>query len=280
MIGAGEFAAFSRAVDLIVDKARETVEGQILAWIEANPGASVAEEREAAKAVMSGAAQVYDEAVASLAAQWYDARAAADGADLPAALTSVAYNADSCDATARLHAEKLTKGDVRGFARGCASWAANDARVSCNETMLSNASRDWRAGVRYARIVADGEACTFCMMLASRGAVYATRGTAGAEWASVHRGCRCKIVMGVDRSAEGARVWGGATGLSTKRDRRRTESELTREVADVTLVEGRSPKTARALWDEFKAIDDDKSLTPKQRAEAKHAALRREGWEK
>ena len=276
MIGAAEFSAYSKAIDSIADRSRSTVETQILAWIKANPTATVAEEREAAKEIMAGVAQVYDEAAASLAAQWYDSRMQADGASVPAALTSVAYKSEEADAVARLHAEKLTKGDVRGFAKGCAAYAANDARHSVSDTMLGGASRNWTAGVRYARIVADGEACTFCMMLASRGAVYATRGSAGEEWAANHRGCRCKIVAGVDRSAQGRAIW---TSDATKRERLRAESALTREVADVTLVEGRSPKTARQLWDEFKGIDADPDMTPKAKAEAKHAALRREGWE-
>ena len=36
------------------------------------------------------------------------------------------------------------------------------------------------------------ETCTFCLMLASRGAVYHTRKSAG-EWKHFHRECDCKV---------------------------------------------------------------------------------------
>ena len=42
-------------------------------------------------------------------------------------------------------------------------------------------------------VSAGFETCTFCLMLASRGAVYHTRKTAG-EWRHFHRGCDYKVV--------------------------------------------------------------------------------------
>ena len=44
----------------------------------------------------------------------------------------------------------------------------------------------------FARVPTGTETCTFCLMLASRGAVYRTRKTAG-EWRHFHRGCDCKV---------------------------------------------------------------------------------------
>ena len=53
--------------------------------------------------------------------------------------------------------------------------------------------RDRDKGAMFARVPTGTETCTFCLMLASRGAVYHTRKTAG-EWRHFHRGCDCKVV--------------------------------------------------------------------------------------
>jgi hypothetical protein len=81
------------------------------------------------------------------------------------------------------------------------------------------------------------------MMLASRGAVYHSRKTAG-EFSHFHRNCRCKVVPGFEKDA-------GAV-----------------------LVEGRDPADMMDMWKAFQAIDDDKGLTPAGRS-SKKAAL----WE-
>lgn len=50
-----------------------------------------------------------------------------------------------------------------------------------------------QSGVRFARVPSGGETCPFCMMLASRGAVYYSEQTAGAD-GHYHPNCRCRIV--------------------------------------------------------------------------------------
>ena len=58
------------------------------------------------------------------------------------------------------------------------------------------------AGIRFAR-VPSGAACGFCIMLASRGFVYATRESAG-EFTKFHDHCDCRIVAGTkDTQVEG-----------------------------------------------------------------------------
>ena len=54
--------------------------------------------------------------------------------------------------------------------------------------------------VRFARVPAGGETCPFCLMLASRGAVYYTEETAGAN-SHYHAHCRCQIVPSWDGAA-------------------------------------------------------------------------------
>ena len=66
-----------------------------------------------------------------------------------------------------------------------------------NETIMANARRDRTKGVRFARVPTGHETCTFCLMLASRGAVYHSRQSAG-EFRHFHRHCDCKVVPGFE----------------------------------------------------------------------------------
>ena len=112
--------------------------------------------REAAKVIMEGFVQSHDDVAAEFAAQWYDDAA---------------------------------------FARVCGEFARNDAFRSLNETIIANVGRDKDKGARFARVPTGLETCTFCLMLASRGAVYHTRKTAG-KFRHFHRNCDCKVVPG------------------------------------------------------------------------------------
>lgn len=60
------------------------------------------------------------------------------------------------------------------------------------DTLQKNASRDPAA--RYARIP-DGGACDFCRMLGSRGFVYHTEETAGADGNDYHPHCNCQVAV-------------------------------------------------------------------------------------
>lgn len=197
MIGREEFRAYSEAVAAVADEAARAVEERVLAWLAGNPGATVAEAREAAKAVMAEVAPAYDDAAAALAAEWYDERAEAAHVKLPAAVTETTYSDDMADRVARYQAAKLEAGDIEGFARACGEFAANAAKRTVNATVMANAGRDRAKGARFARVPTGKETCSFCLMLASRGAVYLTRRTAG-EFNHFHRRCDCKVVPGFE----------------------------------------------------------------------------------
>lgn len=94
---------------------------------------------------------------------------------------------------ARYQAKKLAKEGDAAFARACGEFARNDAFRSLNETIIANVGRDRDRGAMFARVPTGFETCAFCLMLASRGAVYHSRKTAG-EWGRFHRGCDCKVV--------------------------------------------------------------------------------------
>lgn len=242
MISAAEFAAYNREVAGIGDRAASDVESSVLAWCRSHEDATVAEKREAAKLIMEGFVQGYDDVAAEFAAQWYDHRAEQGGARLEQAVTMTTYRPDSVDAVARYQARKLAKGDDAAFAKACGEFARDDAFRSLNETIAANVGRDKDKGVRFARVPTGFETCTFCLMLASRGAVYHTRKSAG-EFKHFHRRCDCKIVPGFG------------------------------DDPDAELVEGVRPKELYERYKQFKEIDEDESLTSADKDAAKRAVL-------
>lgn len=242
MISSAEFAAYNRAVARIGDKAASDVESSVLAWCRANASASVAEKREAAKLIMDGYIQGYDDIAAVFAAEWYDRRAQKSGVALDQAITMTTYEPESVDAVARYQAKKLAKGGDAEFAKACGEFARNDAFRSLNETIVANVGRDRDKGARFARVPTGLETCTFCLMLASRGAVYHTRKTAG-EFKHFHRRCDCKVVPSFERDP------------------------------DAELVEGVRPKELRNLHAQLKEIDEDSSLSANQKDVLKRRAL-------
>ena len=243
MISAAEFAAYNREVAIIGDRAAADVESSVLAWCRSHEDATVAEKREAAKLIMEGFVQGYDDVAAEFAAQWYDRRAEQGGARLDQAVTMTTYRPDSVDAVARYQAKKLAKGGDAAFAKACGEFARNDAFKSLNETISANVGRDKDKGVRFARVPTGFETCTFCLMLASRGAVYHTRKTAG-EFKHFHRRCDCKVVPSFE------------------------------DDADAELVEGVRPKELRERYRAIKQIDSMEGLTDSDRQELAERALR------
>ena len=189
-----DFEAYSRAVDALAAEASEAAEAEVLNWCTANPGATTEQARMAAIDILSRVQGVYDEAAASLAAEWYDETVVAGHGKLKSAITGTVSDRKGLIAAVHYQAGKYGCGDVEGFAGSCGEYAANSAMQSVNRAVLENAERDAEHGVRYARICVGG-ACAFCLMLGSRGAVYWSRESAG-ENGRYHRRCRCKIVAG------------------------------------------------------------------------------------
>lgn len=240
MISSDEFAAYNRAVARIGDKAASDVEESIMGWCREHESATVAEKREAAKLIMEGYIQGYDDIAAEFAAEWYDHRAEKSGIKLDQAITMTTYSPESVDDVARYQAKKLLDGDDAAFAKACGEYARNDLFRSLNETIIANVGRDKDKGARFARVPTGFETCTFCMMLASRNAVYHTRKTAG-EFKHFHRHCDCKVVPSFDPDP------------------------------DAEVVEGVKPKELRELYKQFKKIDETERLSSAEKDARKRA---------
>lgn len=71
---------------------------------------------------------------------------------------------------------------------------ARQTKNHAHQTMMDNARIN---RVKFARVPRGAKTCAFCMMLASRGYVYATKKTAG-EMMQFHNDCDCQIIAGVD----------------------------------------------------------------------------------
>ena len=242
MISAEEFKEYNRRAAEIGDGAASAVEQRVLGWCRSHKEATVAEKREAAKLIMEGFVQAYDEKAAVFASQWYDYRAEQGGARLKQAVTMTVYEPGSVDDVARYQARKLAKEGDAAFARACGEFARNDAFRSLNETIIANVGRDRDKGARFARVPAGTETCTFCLMLASRGAVYHSRKTAG-EFKHFHRNCDCKVVP----SFEGD--------------------------PDAELVQGVKPRELYGKWWLFEKIDATEGLSSAERDEMKRLVL-------
>lgn len=156
--------------------------------------------------------------------------------------TMTVYEPGSVDDVARYQAKKLAKEGDAAFARACGEFARNDAFRSLNETIIANVGRDRDKGAMFARVPTGTETCTFCLMLASRGAVYHTRKTAG-EWRHFHRGCDCKVVP----SFEGD--------------------------PDAELVQGVKPRELYERYKQFKEIDETEGLSSAEKDELKRKIL-------
>lgn len=218
MIPSSEWDAYNAAVDRICSRAESAAVRAVLAAVRAGElsGMGIAEMREQVKAVLEPVMTAYAEAASELAAEWYDMEAEGHGYKLPAAVTQVEACGDAVDATVRYQIRKLMDGDAEGFARACGALAGDFAVRQLNSTIMANAARDRKRGVRFARVTTGRETCAFCYMLASRGAVYHTRETAG-QFDHYHRRCDCKVVPGFGDDPDALLVEGHDPALMRSR---------------------------------------------------------------
>ena len=238
MLSREAFDRYSRQVSNLAGGAGEYVRRMVSAYLSQNPDASVAECRDFAWQVMLEAVQIYGDASATAAADYYDSVMSAAGNGAKPALLHSGVDEDQAERVARYQAGKLVKGDQLGFARECAAYASDATRQAANRTMLGNALRDEGRGVRYARVPTGAETCTFCRMLSSRGFVYRSKESAKL-FGHNHRGCNCEVV--VSTNADG--------------------------------LEGYDPDRERDIWQKYEEIDADESLSRAENEAAKRAVL-------
>lgn len=242
MISKAQFNAYNKACDNLADGAKAQAKKALTAWLANNPNASFNETYDFIKTVLQGIIGTFGDAAASLAAEWYDTQMESAGAKLDAAITVTTLSQESLKARSKALATFYQQGKIGRLVDLTGTIVDNEVRNNLNATILANAKRDRKKGVRFARVTTGSETCTFCMMLASRGAVYHSRKSAG-EFDHWHDNCHCKVVPSYEADPM------------------------------ATLVEGHSPVDAGALWMQFMDVDGNKDLTRPQREVAKQVLL-------
>ena len=156
---------------------------------------------------------------------------------------------------------RKTEGAVRGFVRFVLDGRVEtfneqvlqridyEMKRSAGESMFANGRRDPRKP-KFARVPTGDETCDFCLMLASRGFVYQSEGTAGAG--HTHSSCDCRCVPGWD----GMEVedydpqaiydrWQDAVDAKAKERAERNGTTVSEERAAIMAAYGRAAKNAK-----------------------------------
>lgn len=184
-----------------VDRQAEEAARMMSAYIDSLDFSGDYESRKAARDLaieyFRNLVRVYGDAAATIAADFYEELAEAAGEHVERAVLAELAD-ESLDGSARYAARNLFGRDssVLLFRQAMERSIARFVKKMANDTMSLNAARDGgRRGVKFARVPTGAETCAFCIMLASRGFVYASKETAG-EFDHFHDNCDCKIVPG------------------------------------------------------------------------------------
>ena len=199
---------YGYAVDTIAAKAKDYVISIIRYGIEVEGLSSVSAIRDYAILGLEQTLGVFGDQAAAYSANVYDTLMSEYALDLePGKSYGMDYNKEQLTSSVRYHAQKLVNGDLNGFLQNVGQKAFDLTRNTANQTMIKNAKRDYKKGVRWARVPSGLETCGFCVMLASRGFVYYTKESAGYNVLGLnrfHSFCDCRVFPGTkDTEIEG-----------------------------------------------------------------------------
>lgn len=131
----------------------------------------------------------YGDVAATLAAEYYDElRAASGAAGRFRALTAAAVPAGAVEAKVRYMAGQLWTPDPAAMLGGLMTAADKYVKQPGRDTIAKNAKRE---GVRWARVPTGAKTCSWCLILASRDAVYSSKKSAGGDGHKFHGACDC-----------------------------------------------------------------------------------------
>lgn len=138
----------------------------------------------------------YGAVAATLAADWYEElRGASGAAGRFSAVTAASVPAGAVEAKVRYLAGHLWTPEPAEMLGGLLTAADKYVKQPGRETMASNARRE---GVRFARVPSGAKTCSWCLVLASRDAVYLSRRSAGdsgnGHGDGYHGDCDCQVV--------------------------------------------------------------------------------------
>jgi len=184
---------FTQAINQLSEESRRML-AEELATVDMTQ--DVAAIREQTIAIMQKWCGGTTDMVAVLAAEFYSGLRMLETGEASVPLAISGRVPEATDESVRAFAQKLVDGEPQEFIDMCLSRLDYETRVAASNTVIENGRRDGRKP-KYARVPTGAETCDYCLMLASRGYVYATQ--VGAS--HTHAGCDCRVVPS----------WGGAT---------------------------------------------------------------------
>lgn len=198
---ASDKSAYYAAVDAQKAEARRYVETSLRAFYDLNPDLSAEDFKTYSVEILAQAMQRFGDQAAVVACQEYDGVAAELGYDVAPADIVNEFEPAAVGRSVGYFMRSVTPDNFDSFVAAMVSKANDHVARAANRTIAGNAGRprDRKAGMRYARVPTGRETCGFCLMLASRGFVYATRrsaGDIGGMFNYYHDRCDCRVVAG------------------------------------------------------------------------------------
>jgi hypothetical protein len=135
----------------------------------------------------------YGAVASTLAVDWYEELRAASGApgSFRALTTESAIPTEAVEAKVRYLAGHLWTPEPAAMLAPLLNAADKYVKQPGRDTIAYNAKRE---GVRWARVPSGSKTCSWCLILASRDAVYSSKQSAGGDGHRFHGACDCQAV--------------------------------------------------------------------------------------
>ena len=134
---------------------------------------------------------------AQASADFYDAARAMATGEMLGAKAHSSFDPQLTDSAIRAFAQRIVDGKpVESFNDAVLQRIDYEIKRASGDCIVENAAAD-PLHPRYARVPTGPETCLFCLMLASRGAVYRSEASAGAV-DHYHANCDCRVVPDFD----------------------------------------------------------------------------------
>lgn len=221
---------------------------EVLRGIQWTPD-NVAQCRELVIQALAAVMPTYTTMAAQASADFYDAARELVVGERMGAQAISDFDMRKTEGAVRAFVRFVVDGRVDTFNEQVLQRVDYEMKRSANMSVVENGRRDPKR-VRYARVPTGAETCDFCLMLASRGFVYQSEGTAGAG--HTHYACDCRCVPGWD----GMEVedydprsiydrWQDAIDAKAKERAERNGTDVSEERAAIMRGYGEAAKAAK-----------------------------------
>ena len=177
---------FTKALNKLSEDMRKRLADELAAI---DLSQDVAAVREQTIAIMQAYCGGATDMVAVLASEFYSGLREIEIGEASEPLAISGRIPEATSESVRAFAQELVNGNPQGFVDKCLDRMDYEMRIAASNTVIENGKRDTRKP-KFARVPTGAETCDFCLMLASRGYVYASQ--VGASHA--HSGCDCRVV--------------------------------------------------------------------------------------